>query len=54
MICGFSLRLQWSSRIVKSTIRPNQILVAFIEATLLGELYIDPASRSIRVLKWRT
>jgi hypothetical protein len=47
MICGFSLLLQWSNRIVKSTIsRPKEILVAFIEATLLGELYSDPTSRS--------
>jgi hypothetical protein len=55
MNCGFSLCLQWSNRIATSTIsRPKETLVAFIGATLLGELYIDPASRSIRVLKWRT
>jgi len=35
--CGFTLRIQWSSRIVKRTIsRPKEILVAFIKATLLG------------------
>ena len=36
--CGFTLRIQWSSMIVNSTIsRPKEILVAFIKATLLGE-----------------
>jgi hypothetical protein len=35
--CGFSLRIQWSIRIVKRTIsKPKEILVAFIKATLLG------------------
>jgi hypothetical protein len=34
--CGFSLRIQWSNRIVKRMIsRPKEILVAFIKATLL-------------------
>ena len=34
--CGFTLRIQWSNRIVKRTInRPKEILVAFIKATLL-------------------
>jgi hypothetical protein len=34
---GFSLRIQWSSRIVKrATSKPKEILVAFIKATLLG------------------
>ena len=36
--CGFSFRIQVSNRIANSTIsRPRQMLVAFIEATLLGE-----------------
>jgi hypothetical protein len=36
--CGFSLRIQRSSRIVNSTISsPKEILVAFMKATLLGE-----------------
>ncbi len=36
--CGFNLRIQATSRIVNNTIsRPRAILVAFIEATLLGE-----------------
>jgi hypothetical protein len=39
-ICGFTLRIQWSNRIVKSTIsRPKKILVAFIKAKLLGVLH---------------
>jgi hypothetical protein len=47
MICGFSLRLLWSSRIVKKTIsRPKATLVAFIKETLVGEFYIDLASGS--------
>jgi hypothetical protein len=47
--CGFSLRLQASSRIVNSTIStPKEIAVAFIEATLRGEYCIDPASLSSR------
>jgi hypothetical protein len=33
MVCGFSLRIRASSRIVNSTIsRPNEILVAFIRS----------------------
>ena len=39
------MRIQWSSRIVKSTIsRPKAI--AFIKATLLGEFCIDPGHSS--------
>jgi len=41
--CGFTLRIQWSSRIVNSTIsRPKEILVAFIKATLRGEYCAKP------------
>jgi hypothetical protein len=37
-ISGFGLRLQWSSRIVISTMsRPNRMLVAFMNATVLGD-----------------
>jgi hypothetical protein len=55
VICGFSLRILWSSRIVNSTIsRPKKMLVAFIKATLLGEFCIDLASRSSRVLTSRS
>lgn len=43
VICGFSLRIQASSRIANSTIsRPREMLVAFIEATLLGEPCFEP------------
>jgi hypothetical protein len=43
MVCGFSLRIQVSSRIVKITIsRPKEILVAVINATLLGEFGFEP------------
>lgn len=36
VICGVSLRIQWASRIVRSTInKPKEILVAFIKATFL-------------------
>ncbi|MFZ0898734.1 MAG: hypothetical protein WAN21_05500 [Candidatus Sulfotelmatobacter sp.] len=36
-ICGFSVRIRWSSKITKSTIRrPKEMLVALIKATLLG------------------
>ena len=39
---GFSLRIHWSSRIVKrATSKPKEILVAFIKATLPGEFCID-------------
>jgi hypothetical protein len=49
VICGFSLRIPWSSRIVKSTIsRPREILVAFIKATFPGELCIDPSPSLLR------
>ncbi len=42
MICGLSLRIQRSSRIVNNTIsRPRKILGAFITATLLGEVLHD-------------
>ena len=41
-ICGFSLRILRSSRIVNRTIsRPKEILVAFIETTLLDEFRIE-------------
>jgi hypothetical protein len=49
VICGFSLRIPWSSRIVKSTIsRPREILVAFIKATFPGELCVDPSPSLLR------
>jgi hypothetical protein len=54
VICGISLRIHRSSRIVRITISsPKAILVAFIRATLLGEFCIDQASRarSLRT-KW--
>ncbi len=36
--CGFSLRFQWSSRMVNITISsPKEILVAFMKAPPLGE-----------------
>jgi hypothetical protein len=36
--CGFSLSIHRSSRVVNTTIsRPNEILAAFIKATLLAE-----------------
>jgi hypothetical protein len=39
--CGFSLRIQRNSRIVKRTIsRPKEILVAFIKATFLASARI--------------
>src|ERR1035437_975215 len=41
--CGFSLRIQRSSRIVNSTIsRPREILAMLIKATLLGESCTKP------------
>jgi hypothetical protein len=41
-ICGFSLRILRSSRIVNRTIsKPKEILVAFIKTTLLGEFRIE-------------
>jgi hypothetical protein len=41
-ICGFSLRILRSSRIVNRAIsRPKEILVAFIETTLLDEFRIE-------------
>jgi len=54
-LCGISLRIDRSSRIVKITITsPKTILVAFIRATLLGEFCIDQASRasSLKSLRW--
>jgi hypothetical protein len=46
-ICGFSPRLQASSRIVNSTISTlTEILNAFIKATLRGEHSIDPARQA--------
>jgi hypothetical protein len=43
MACGFSLRIQVSSRIVKITIsRPKERLVAVINATLLGKSCFEP------------
>jgi hypothetical protein len=55
MLCGFSLRIRLSSRIVNNTIStPKEIVVAFIKATLLGEFCNDPASRSSRVLTSRS
>jgi hypothetical protein len=37
-ICGFSLRIQRASRIVKNTMnKPNEILVVFIKATFRVE-----------------
>ena len=43
MVCGFSLRIQVSSRIVQITIsRPKEILVTVINATLLGEFGFEP------------
>jgi hypothetical protein len=42
VICGFSLSLQRSSRMVKSTINtPKEILVAFIRTTLPGKFRND-------------
>jgi hypothetical protein len=36
--CGFSLRIQWSSRVVNNKMsRPREILVTFMKTTLLGE-----------------
>jgi hypothetical protein len=44
-VCGMSLRIERSSRIVKITINsPKAILVAFIRPTLLGD--INQASRA--------
>ena len=44
VICGISLRIHRSSRIMKITIStPKAILVAFIRATLLGEFCLDQA-----------
>jgi hypothetical protein len=45
-LCGISLRIDRSSRIVKITITsPKTILVAFIRATLLGEFCLHQASQ---------
>jgi hypothetical protein len=42
LVCGFSLSLQRSSRMVKSTIKtPKEILVAFIRTILPGKLCND-------------
>ncbi|MFZ0200543.1 MAG: hypothetical protein WAL05_15220 [Candidatus Sulfotelmatobacter sp.] len=36
-ICGFSVRIRWSSKITKTTIsRPKEMLVALIKTTLLA------------------
>jgi len=44
VVCGFSLPIQRSNRIVSSTISiPREILVTVMEATLRGEFCIDPA-----------
>ena len=44
-ICGFSLRILRSSRIVNRAIsRPKAILVAFIKTTLLDEFRIERAA----------
>jgi len=41
-MCGFSLCILWSSRIVNSTIsRPKEKLVAFIDVLLLGDCPFD-------------
>ena len=41
-ICGFSLCILWSSRIVNSTIRrPKEKVVAFINVILLGDSRFD-------------
>jgi hypothetical protein len=41
-MCGFSLCILWSSRIVSSTIsRPKEKLVAFIGVLLLGDCPLD-------------
>jgi hypothetical protein len=41
-ISGFSLRIRWSSRSVKSTIsKPKEIVIAFINALLLGDFRIE-------------
>jgi len=43
--CGLTLRSQWASRIIKSTINnPKGILVAFTEGTLPGRMQRQPQS----------
>ena len=43
------MRIRYSSKMVNSTMsRPKEILVAFMQATLLGVFGIDPASRQAR------
>jgi hypothetical protein len=40
--CGFNRRILWSSRIVDNTMnRPNEMLVAFMTATILGERHTN-------------
>jgi hypothetical protein len=55
--CGFSLRIQRSSRIVNSTIsRPREILAMLIKATLLGESCTNPdeqTTHSQKSLRWK-
>ena len=55
--CGFRVRIQRSSRIVRSrTSSPKKTLVTFIKATLLGECCTkrdgQTTTRSLKSLRW--
>lgn len=50
--CGVTLRIQWASRIVSSTInKPKEILVAFIKVTFLRGPALDTMARPLTRLK---
>jgi hypothetical protein len=46
--CSLGLRIQWSSRIVKSTInRPKVMSIAYMDALLLGEFRVHQDKRML-------